>query len=91
MNKNPSISTGSHSAYMRALLAGLIGISGPSIAMRSHHSEPSEAQKRRNEKWLAGAEERVLVAREIAAWNKNVKRRNQRFVARQLARGRSAA
>lgn len=54
-------------------------------------SEPSAVQKRMQAAWLADAPRRNRLAAECAEWNKNVKRRNQRFVRRQLARGRSAA
>jgi len=79
-----------HSSKMRALIATLIGMSaGGALALPSR-SEPSEAQKRRIAMWEADAPSRTAEAREIAAWNAGVKRRNQRFVRRQLARGRSA-
>jgi hypothetical protein len=54
-------------------------------------SEPSDVQKRMQAAWLADAPRRNRLAAECAEWNKNVKRRNQRFVRRQLARGRSAS
>lgn len=54
-------------------------------------SEPSDVQKRMQAAWVADAPRRNRLAAECAEWNKNVKRRNQRFVARQRARGRAAA
>lgn len=80
---------------LSALVAAVLGFS---IKGEANHlsfplgrSEPSEVQKRMHAAWVADAPRRRQVAMEIAVWNKNVKRRNQRFVRRQIARGRSAA
>ena len=54
-------------------------------------SEPSAVQQRMSAARIADAPRRRALAAEIAEWNGKVKRRNQRFVARQHARGRSAA
>lgn len=51
----------------------------------------SAAQQRRSDAWVADAPRRARLAAECAEWNKNVKRRNQRFVRRQIARGRTAS
>lgn len=66
---------------MRVNMFGLMG----------GRSAPSDTQQRMRAAWEADAPRRNRLAAECAEWNKNVKRRNQRFVARQLARGRSAA
>lgn len=73
------------------LIATLLGLAGgkhflPNIGQ----SEPSDNQKRRFAAWQADAPRRNALAAEIAEWNSKVKRRNQRFVSRQLARGRTA-
>lgn len=61
------------------LLASLIGLTAShGVGLRSL-SEPSEAQKRMARKREASASQRAELAREIAEWNANVKRRNQAF------------
>jgi hypothetical protein len=73
----------------------IAAVAGASMAGTTRFTIPggrtvSATQERMHAKWLADAPRRAALAAEIAAWNRNVKRRNQRFVARQLARGRAA-
>lgn len=72
-------------------LMGAFGFNFGAPAVFGKRGVPSPAQQRRAEKWAAGSAERARIAADIGAWNAGIKRRNQRFVARQLARGRSAA
>jgi len=80
---------------LSALVASALGlhINGEAnhLSFPMGSSEPSEVQKRMHAAWVADAPRRNLLAIECMVWNKNVKRRNQRFVRRQLARGRSAS
>lgn len=73
-------------AVLGTLSAGSANFGFPSL--RHSRGMPSAAQQRRADKWAAGAPERAQIAADIKAWNAGVKRRNQRFVARQAARGR---
>lgn len=74
------------------LIATLMGLgNGAGFLPSFGRSEPSASQKRRIDAWQADAPRRRAVAAEIAEWNSKVKRRNQRFVRRQIARGRIAA
>lgn len=61
------------------------------FGLMNGRSMPSDTQQRMREAWEADAPRRNRLAAECAEWNSKVKRRNQRFVRRQLARGRSAA
>jgi hypothetical protein len=78
-----------------ALVASALGIA---IRGEANHlsfpigsSGPSEVQKRMHAAWVADAPRRNRLAAECVEWNKHVTRRNQRFVRRQIARGRSVA
>lgn len=80
---------------LSALVASALGlfIKGEAnhLSFPTGRSEPSEVQKRMHAAWVADAPRRNRLALECIEWNKNVKRRNQRFVQRQIARGRSVA
>lgn len=79
------------SALVASALGHVINGEANHLSFPMVRSEPSEVQKRMQAAWLADAPRRNRLAAECAEWNKNVKRRNQRFVRRQLARGRSAS
>lgn len=71
------------------LIASFLGLgNGVNFLPNFGGSEPSDNQKRRIAAWQADAPRRAALAVEIAEWNSKVKRRNQRFVRRNAARGR---
>jgi hypothetical protein len=75
-----------------SLIAVALGLAGTNSNIRPLGSVRtiSAVQERMQAAWEADAPRRNALRREIAVWNSQVKRRNQRFVARQLARGRAA-
>lgn len=73
-----------------SIFSAIASMGVKSFGITPLRSAPSDVQKRMHAAWITDAPRRNRLAAECSEWNKNVKRRNQRFVARQRARGRSA-
>ena len=78
--------------FLSTLIAGALASSFFSNSRKSilGRGEPSDVQKRMRTAWIDDAPRRNRLAAECSEWNSKVMRRNQKFVRRQLARGRVA-